>query len=197
MYMRHIIGLALCIALGIAIASTMLHSHREVQRLRANNETLTERMLLYRTKHDKYAASVAEMRLTINELRQQHADAIAEIRNLEVKLRRVERYNRTATATIIRDTLIIREIPKSNTPPQPERDYDDGWVRISGTIAGDTMALEVVSHDTLHQVLHRIPRRFLGIPFGTKYLRQEVWSSNPHTRIVYSEVLRIDRHARR
>ena len=43
------------------------------------------------------------------------------------------------------------------------------------------------------QVVHRIPRRFLFIRWGTKALRQEIVPSNPHTRIVYSEYVKIER----
>ena len=48
----------------------------------------------------------------------------------------------------------------------------------------------VESVDTLRQVVHRVPRRFLFIRFGTKAVRQEIVSSNPHTRIVYAEYVR-------
>ena len=49
------------------------------------------------------------------------------------------------------------------------------------------------SVDTLRQVVHRVPRRFLFIRWGTKALRQQIVSSNPHTRIVYTEYVRIER----
>ena len=45
----------------------------------------------------------------------------------------------------------------------------------------------------LRQVVHRIPRRFLFIRWGTKALRQEIVSSNPHTRIVYSDYVKFER----
>ena len=43
------------------------------------------------------------------------------------------------------------------------------------------------------QVIHRIPRRFLFIRWGTKALRQEIVSTNPHTRIVHAEYVKIER----
>ena len=49
------------------------------------------------------------------------------------------------------------------------------------------------SVDTLRQAVHRIPRRFLFIRWGTKALRQEIVSTNPHTRIVYAEYVKIER----
>ena len=55
------------------------------------------------------------------------------------------------------------------------------------------MHCRVASTDTLHQIVHRIPRRFLFIRWGTKALRQEIVSSNPHTRIVHTEYVKIER----
>ena len=47
--------------------------------------------------------------------------------------------------------------------------------------------------DTLLQWFHRMPRRFLFIRWGTKALRQEIVSTNPHTRIVHAEYVKIER----
>ena len=54
-------------------------------------------------------------------------------------------------------------------------------------------ACRIRSVDTLRQAVHRIPRRFLFIRWGTKALRQEIVSTNPHTRIVYAEYVKIER----
>ena len=174
-----------------------LYSHllrREVERLRANNEALSESVLLYRTRLGSSAASVGALRLTISELRAQHEDALAKIRELRIRLRNVESYARSVTATTYRDTLILNTIDSTNSAhPTREFRYADAWLNLSGLIWGDTLKVEMQSRDTLHQVIHRIPRRFLGIPFGIKSLRQEITSSNPHTELVYSEYLTIER----
>jgi hypothetical protein len=68
--------------------------------------------------------------------------------------------------------------------------WRDPWVTVEGRIRGDSVACRVESVDTLRQVVHRVPRRFLFIRFGTKAVRQEIVSSNPHTRIVYAEYVR-------
>ena len=68
--------------------------------------------------------------------------------------------------------------------------WRDPWVTVEGHIRGDSADCRVESVDTLRQVIHRVPRRFLFIRFGTKAVRQEIVSSNPHTRIVYAEYVR-------
>lgn len=108
------------------------------------------------------------------------ADA-AEIRRLGIKLRRLEAAARTATATKVeirtpvRDTVVVR---LSDT--LVVRDtlrlfrWRDAWVRVEGAVTADSVLCRVESADTLRQVVHRIPRRFLFIRWGTKALRQEI-----------------------
>lgn len=71
--------------------------------------------------------------------------------------------------------------------------WHDAWVSVEGVVAGDSVACRVQSVDTLRQIVHRVPRRFLFIRWGTKALRQEIVSSNPHTRIVYTRYVKIER----
>ena len=63
-------------------------------------------------------------------------------------------------------------------------------------IRADSVSCRVVSVDTLQQIVHRVPRRFLFIRWGTKAIRQEVVSSNPHTNIVYTEYIELKRKKR-
>ena len=67
------------------------------------------------------------------------------------------------------------------------------WVHIEGEVRRDTLLLDYHSIDTLHQIVHRVPRKFLFFRFGTKAIRQEIISSNPHTKIVYSEYIELRR----
>ena len=71
--------------------------------------------------------------------------------------------------------------------------WQDPWVRVEGIIRRDSVQCRICSVDTLRQIVHRIPHRFLFIRWGTKALRQEIVSQNPHTRIVYTEYIRIER----
>ena len=71
--------------------------------------------------------------------------------------------------------------------------WRDPWVSVEGRIGKDSVACRIRSVDTLRQVIHRIPRRFLFIRWGTKAIRQEIVSTNPHTRIVHAEYVKIER----
>lgn len=93
---------------------------------------------------------------------------------------------RDTVVLLRRDTLRIRDTLKLFR-------WRDAWVTVEGRIRTDSVACRVESTDTLRQVVHRVPRRFLFIRWGTKALRQEIVSSNPHTRIVYSDYVKFER----
>lgn len=128
------------------------------------------------------------------------------IRQLGIRLRRVEAAATLATATEIdvqvplHDTIARRDfaaVCDSGRLAAAVRfdtvrsfRWRDPWVTVEGRIRGDSADCRVESVDTLRQVVHRVPRRFLFIRFGTKAVRQEIVSSNPHTRIVYAEYVR-------
>ena len=161
----------------------------ETRRLTQNQDALASGIEHYRTRLGQEAASVQALRLRCAEFERLRAEDAASIRRLGIKLRRLEAAAKTVTATSVdlrapvrdtvvllrRDTLRIRD------------------TLVEGRIRTDSVACRVESTDTLRQVVHRIPRRFLFIRWGTKALRQEIVSSNPHTRIVYSDYVKFER----
>ena len=173
---------------------------RENRRLTQNQHALAAGIERYRTRLGQEAASVQALRLRCAEFEELRAADAAEIRRLGIKLRRLEAAARTATATTVeirtpvrdtvvvrlRDTLVVRDTLRLFR-------WRDAWVRVEGAVTADSVLCRVESADTLRQVVHRIPRRFLFIRWGTKALRQEIVPSNPHTRIVYSEYVKIER----
>ena len=92
----------------------------------------------------------------------------------------------------IRDTVVIRDTVKTIDTLRLFR-WQDNWVTIDGVIDSDSVACTLRSVDTLHQVVYRVPRRFWFIKFGTKALRQHIVSSNPHSEIVYTEYVKIEK----
>ena len=173
---------------------------RENRRLTQNQHALAAGIERYRTRLGQEAASVQALRLRCAEFEELRAADAAEIRRLGIKLRRLEAAARAATATKVeirtpvrdtvvvrlRDTLVVRDTLRLFR-------WRDAWVRVEGAVTADSVLCRVESADTLRQVVHRIPRRFLFIRWGTKALRQEIVPSNPHTRIVYSEYVKIER----
>lgn len=201
--MRHLTTILLLVATIVIAGATILHLVRDNRRLEANISALSEGVTYYRTRLDASAASVARMQLTISELRQQHSHDVEQIRSLGLRLRRVQSYAEAATTTnlslsipaLVDTTSVAPGSTCDSTSPDRLRrfSYTTAWLQIAGILRGDTLCFDFQSVDTLRQVVHRVPRKFLFFRFGTKGIRQEVWSSNPHTRLVYSEYIELKR----
>ena len=119
---------------------------------------------------------------------------------LGIRLRRLEAAAKAVAVTDaeirtpLRDTVVVRihdTLPVRDTVRMFR--WRDPWISVEGRIGRDSAACRIRSVDTLRQAVHRIPRRFLFIRWGTKALRQEIVSTNPHTRIVYAEYVKIER----
>ena len=202
LFMRKILfyyslGATIALIVGVAVLRRALN---EVDRLENNQEVLTSEVKLYRTRYDESAASVQSLRVRLDEMRQLHEEDIKRIRDLGIKLRRVESLTTSMSATEVavhtvkRDTIVEREVLGIVVRDSLSLfSWSDAWVSVEGEIRGDEVCCNVRSVDTLRQIVYRIPRRFLGIPYGVKALRQEIISSNPHTRIVYAEYIELQR----
>lgn len=167
---------------------------KENARLENNNSALLQSVKTYRTRADENAASVQVLRLKVGEYEELRAADAERIRNLKIKLKRLESVSKSVTNTAInitaplRDTVILRDTLRLHDTVRLFR-WRDSWVTVDGVIDNDSVSCSVTSIDTLHQIIHRIPRRFLFFRYGTKAIRQEIVSSNPHTEVVYSEVV--------
>ena len=111
-----------------------------------------------------------------------------------MKLRRVESATTTASQSSLnivsplRDTLFLDKLLPDTAKLF---NWRDSWIHLEGVIRNDTVECHIESVDTLRQVIHRVPRRFWFIRYGTKVIRQEITSSNPHNRIVYAEYIEL------
>ena len=139
------------------------------------------------------ATSVNVLRLKCNELESNLAKQIDVVNQLKIKLKHVEQLSTTihqtkfnATTVIKRDTIICKDtIYRFH--------WHNTWNQLSGVIFGDSLTCTLSVRDTLHQIVHRIPRRFLFIRFGTKYLKQEIVTSNPNCNIVWSKYIKVEK----
>lgn len=178
-------------------ATCMYYSSKELSRLENNNEALSSEVRLYKSQLNESSASVVALQLQLGEYRQQHSRDVARIKALGIKLRRVESVAQSATKSRVeivapRYDSLIRDDTLSLFR------WHDAWVKVDGRIHRDSIECHIESTDTLRQVIHRVPRRFWFIRYGTKAIRQEITSSNPHTHIVYAEYIELPkRHKRR
>lgn len=184
---------ALC---ATVLAMWGITRHREAERLDNNQTALTEQIRLYRTRLDESAASVQTLELRCDEFRRMKAEDARRIQELGIKIKRLESVAKSATRTEVevvvplRDTVVLRDTLRTFS-------WEDEWVRVDGLVGRDSVECRVASIDTLRQVVYRVPRRFWFVKYGTKAIRQEIISSNPHTRIVYSEYIELKNRRKR
>lgn len=160
----------------------------EQSRQRSNNAALMQDVERFRTSADKAAASAQVLRLKCGEYEELRAADAAKIRELGMKIRRLESAAKSAVKTVVevkvplRDTVVVRDTLRIVDTLRLFR-WQDSWVTIDGVVTADSVACTLRSVDTLHQTVYRIPRKFLFFRFGTKALRQQIVSSNPHSEI--------------
>lgn len=187
-----------CVILAVACASLWgvnSNLRQEKERLTGNQEALMDEVQYYQDEAGRNAASVQRLELSKAELEAYNGELAQRIEDLNIKLKRVQAATTTATQTnveiktIIKDTIIYRD---TGMLVLPAIKWQDPWVNVDGIIKPDsTVDLSIQSVDTLFQVVHRVPKKFLFIRYGTKAIRQEITSSNPHTKIVYSEYIEL------
>ena len=226
--MKRYLIIALLVLSGLLwIQTVRLRGERaERRRVQSNNEVLTDSVEFYRTASGKHAASRQVLELRASEMERYNAQLAATVRELRIKVRRLEAAATTATRTEVQITAPLEPASPqpsawekygagvrrsadsvkaaldrkfSGLPKVPEAKvfrWSDRHVSVDGVIRADSVSCHVESIDTLQQVVHRVPRRFLFIRWGTKAIRQEVVSSNPHTNIVYTEYIELKRKKR-
>ena len=192
--MKRVLFIVATVATTVAILlGVKLHNMTaERERLERNQRALLSDVETYKTRADKWAATAEVLELTISELRQARAEDTKRIKELGIRLCEVESYARSITqkrgdATLpLRDTVIVRDTVKIFSS-------EGGHIELSGMVHNDSITYHFTSTDTIYQVVRRVPRRFLFFRYGTKAIHQDVWTSNPSTKVVYTEFIEIEK----
>ena len=195
--MKRVLFFVALVATAAAILCGVLlrRSYATIRRLEHNQEALLGDVEYYRTSFEHSAASVAVLELRVDELRRLREDDAREIRSLGIRLRRAESYaksvvqTRSQAAILLRDTVILHDTVRLF-------DATVGHTSLSGHIANDSLMVDIHQRDTIYQVVHHVPRKFLFFRWGTKAIHQDVWTSNPNSEIVYTEYIELSKPER-
>ena len=175
-----------------AVAGVALHQcqllRQEKQRLTANVASLTAGTQQYQTEAGKQAARVQQLTLTTTELKQQCADLQAKLADMGVRNKYLQQAVSAKTETVVQvDTLVRDSIVY--VPQLAQLDtvqvlrWADAWVQLEGVLRKGRFTGSITSQDTLTVAVHRVPKKFWFIKWGTKRIECSVASSNPHTQI--------------
>lgn len=187
--------LALAVSLVICVKSCRdIRSDRD--RLTDNQRTLLSGIAFYRTRDSLSAASVDRLTMTNREFREYAAELEKTVEDLNLKVKYLQSASRTATETEyrlkteVRDSIVV--LP-GRIDTLRSIDYRDPYLTFSGSIDDREFSGLIQTRDTIIQVVHRVPRRFWFIRWGTKAIRQEMVSRNPYTRLTYTEYIELKR----
>ncbi len=191
--MRRLLIEALLLLAVVLMARMLLCSGAEIERLEANQSALNQTVTYYRNRLGDSVASASALRLRCSEYERLRARDAQELHALGVRLRRLESQSKLATDERVEFSAPLELPPHTIDDTVRLFSWRDPWVEVEGAVGPDSVQCRIRSVDTLVQVVHRVPHRFLFIKWGTKALRQEISSKNPHTRIVYAEYIELER----
>ena len=166
----------------------------EKERFKANQTALLAQVDTLTTENGKHTADVLKLSLTVDELRNANAQLVKTADELNIKLKRIQSASTTATntevkvITQVRDSIVYRD---SVIVPVKAFTWRDSWTDVNGVIERDSVDLSVSSVDTLTTIVHKVPHKFWFIKWGCKAVKQTVVSSNPHTKIIYTEYIEV------
>lgn len=186
------IAVLLCVSSALYLRNKALQSDNN--RLQGNQTALLEKATYYETEAGKSAASVQRLELSYSELKGKYKEMCQTADELGIKVKRLKAASTTATETEVkvitqvRDSIVYRN---GTIDTVKSFSWHDEWVNILGELKGRDVSLNVVSQDSIVQIVHRVPKKFLFFRWGCKAIRQEIVSTNPHTRITYTEYIEL------
>lgn len=196
------------IPLALVMALRECHDQcREAARTEGNQNILLHNgeVEIGRTQSGRPRASVSAITLKTSDLKRSPDSLLAVNRKeLKIKNSRIMAAATTSTTTRVDVKAAIQPAPQdtcsrplsdSYRPPDAPQtvSWSDSWVTLWGRIEGDSMQVHIESRDTLQMVVHRIPKKFLFFRYGTKGVRMDVVSQNPHTQLSYPKIILLDK----
>ena len=166
---------------------------KERDRLENNQTALLSDVEYYKTESGKNAASVQKLELTKSELEKHCIDLTQTVKDLGIKVKRLQSASTTVTKTeveiqtVVHDSIVYRDGPVI----LKTINWKDPWIKLDGILDGEDFSAKIQSIDTLNHIAHRVPKKFLFFRFGTKAVRLEVVNKNPHSQIVYTEYIEL------
>ena len=174
----------------------------ESERTKENQDVLLHngRVEIGRTQSGRPRASVQAITLKTSDLKRS-PDSLLAVNKKELKIKnsRIMAAATTSTTTQVDVKAAILPVPHdtcsrilsgSYRPPDVSQvSWSDPWITLRGEIEGDSMQVHIESRDTLQMIVHRVTKKFLFFRYGTKGVRMEVVSQNPHSRLSYPRII--------
>lgn len=200
-YWKWIVGIyiVLVTVLLLIFIGSYKRAKSENNRLANNQTALMTDIEYYKTESGRNASKVMELELTKSEFEKLLPELQKQVKDLKIKNKYLESLSSTGTKTDIdgsatlRDTVYITV--KDSSVVRQEAKYfkwADAWNTIEGTVYPNNR-VDVSYHgtDTLTMAAVRVPKKFLFFRCGTKYIEVKAVNSNPSTKIIYNQKIKI------
>lgn len=187
------------IVMGLTILSLsylLKESNQEKKRFESNQHSLLEKVDYFKAKSGKNASEVEKLTLTNKEFKEHEKELVSKLEDLNLKVKRLQSASETAietkyiVKTQIKDSLVYIE---GKTIELKCVDFHNEWLTVNGCVKEGVFEGLIQSRDTLSHLVHRVPKRFLFIKYGTKGINLSVLSSNPYSKITYSKYIELKR----
>ena len=184
------VGLITAVLTSIVLFVVLRRTLEEKSRLRANNTVLMGDFEQEKTRNNEMMVKIDALELSSRELKQYYSSVVDELKNINVKLRKMTGYSTTATETVYKFHTEFKDSVIRDTIKIEKLEYKTEWVDLEVIKEGANAQVLLSTKDSLIQVVYwERSRRFLFIRFGRKEYSQKIRTKNPHSTIVYSEFI--------
>ena len=168
---------------------------RENQRLSNNLQALQQGMTDVQLANGQLAQQSRVLSMGLTELKALFPLQYQSVLRAGISARRAQQVSTTHINTEHRVTTTLRDSLIRDTVRVRVFSYRDDWVNLEGIAQGDSQQVQFESKDSLVQVVYRGSRikPWLWI-FSPRQLEQRIYSSNPYSRIQYSQTIRLHHH---
>lgn len=185
--MNKILLIAALVLAGLVafLTGTVKRQKAEISRLDNNITAVTETARQYKTKAGDNAEEVRRLTLKHSELELFNADLEKKVREMGIKLKKLQAVNRMESETKIVVTVpnVKPETDKSVKSVNRFAHYFDGWNDVKVESLPDSTKIEVKNVDTLDVVTHVKQKRFLFFRVGKPIPKTTVSNKNPKTEL--------------
>jgi len=186
------IGLALALILSFSLWRLWTAEKDNYQRVFKAGEALGKEITTLRLENGQLASENQVLQLKSKELAALLPELAAEVRGLNVRLRKAQSVSATGFTVQTPATVLLRDSVIYDTVQVRVFDYQDGFFTVQGKAIGNKQHLELSYQDTLVQVVYRGERErpWLWI-FSPRKLMQRVSLKNPNAHIHYTQQIEI------
>ncbi len=195
--MRLIQNIVAIVLIGLTVSTSWLGKSlfslkQEKNRIEQAFEASNQELEFYKTDNGKLVAKLEVMELKSSELKHIFPEILSEIKSLKIASKQVNHYSETV---IHQEKEIIQELRDSivlDTIRMKAFDYHDTFYDVSGDIRDDSIRMNIISRDSIIQVVYEGKRRkpWLWI-LSKRQLEQVIQCKNPNASIHYSKSIQI------